>query len=826
MHRHFLLLLLLVPGFFVREATAQDVDSTAFEIENPLLNRPEKLRVMGIKVIGTENYNASFIAASTGIEEGDVITYPGPEIPEAIRRLHRTGLFSDVQIFISQKIGDTVFLEIIVREQPRLDKFEVKGVKRAQRRELKEQIPLLTGFAVTESSKAQAVNTIKRFYAEKGYRETAVVVKVSRTDTVRNRVTLLFQINKGIQYRLKNIDFTGNKKWTDNKLKKSLKPLKQDTWWRLGKQTYKRKDYEEGIKKVEENYRKNGFRDFRLINDSLYTFEYASGRKKKLKKALGLTVNMYEGPQYRIRNITFEGNTIFTSDQLLTSLAFQKGEVFNEQRFEENMFFNKDNTDISSLYNNAGYLFFKIEPDFRPVDGDSIDVHFVITEDEKATIKEVFFTGNTRTHDNVVRRQIRTVPGDYFSRAAVQRSVRELATLGYFVPQNIKPNVINVDYENKTADVIYELDESTSTDNFELSGGFGGQGIGLILAARINFNNFSIQNIGNKEARGNTVPLPTGDGQKLSLGIQITGQGFQTYDFQFSEPWFLGRPNSLGFGVSYSLFNRLGNRSELFNVNMSLGRRLSWPDDYFTQSSSISFQKYDIQNDAFLGQGVANLVVLRQVIERNSLDNFISPNRGSKFTLSGEIAPPAPNFAQYWKTKFKYQHHLQVVGKLVLSNTIEYGYMSWLPFGERSQIGRFRLGGTPLTQRQSFLVENIDLRGFPGGPFTTIAPLNDDGNLEGGAIYNKYAFELRIPAVQNESVQLIPYSFADAGNAYLQFERWDPFRVKRSAGFGLRIFLPVLGLVDLSYGYRFDGIEGTNVRSGSWEFLFNIGPTF
>jgi outer membrane protein insertion porin family len=426
----------------------------------------------------------------------------------------------------------------------------------------------------------------------------------------------------------------------------------------------------------------------------------------------------------------------------------------------------------------------------------------------------------------VVRRQLRTVPGDYFSRSNVQRSVRELATLSYFVPQNIKPNVINVDYGNKTADVIYELDESASTDNFELSGGFGGQGIGLILATRINFNNFSIQNIGNKEARGKTVPLPTGDGQRLSLGVQVTGQGYQMYDFQFSEPWFMGRPNSLGFGVSYSLFNRNNFKSELFNVNLSLGRRLTWPDDYFTQSTSIGFQKYDVQNDLFLNQGVANLFILRHNIERNSLDNFISPNRGSKFTLSGELAPPVGAFAQFWKAKFKYQHHQPVIGKLVISSVLEYGYMGWFPFGERSQFGRFRLGGTPLVQRQSFTVENVDLRGFPGGPFTSIAPTNDDGVSVGGTIYNKYAFELRIPAVQNESVQLIPYSFIDAGNSYLNFERWDAFRLKRSAGMGIRIFLPVLGLIDLSYGYRFDGIEGTSVGAGKWEFLFNIGPTF
>lgn len=831
-------------------------------ITNPLLDRPQEYTVMGIKVTGTENYNPEFIASSAGINEGDKIIIPGDDLARAIKRLYRTGLFSDVQVYKSQQVGNTIFLEFRVKEQPRLDTFKFRGVKKSEGRELKDEVNLLSGFAVTESGKAQSISTIKRFFKEKGYQNTKVNTYIESRDTTRNRVVLVFEVNKGERLQIERIDINGasffdedkgkildqiifwkdiTKKYSDEQLaaynsrmiEKKIKPLKKNGFWRWSKQIYTKDKFEEGMEELGTFYRTNGYRDFRIVSDSLYVYEVKRRnrfirRKKgpKIKEGLALILNLEEGPQYHVRNISWEGNTVFTEEQLGMSLEFSKGDVFNETKYEENLYFNEGSTDVSSLYNNAGYLFFNVAPEIKIVEGDSLDLHFVITEDEKATIREVIFTGNTYTHDNVVRRSIRTVPGDYFSRAAIQRSVRELATLGFFVPEKIRPNVINVDYERKTADVIFELDESLATNNFELSGGFGGQGIGLILSMRINLNNFSVQNIGKKDAWGRTIPLPTGDGQKLSVGVQVTGTGFQTYDFNFSEPWFLGRPNSLGLGFSYSIFNRQGTREELFNTSISLGRRLMWPDDYFTHTSAVSFQKFNVQNSAFLDAGIANLLIFRQILERNSLDNFISPNRGSKLTLSGEVAPPVFNLSQYYKVKFAYQNHIPVVGKLILTNTVEFGHMGWLMDDRRSNFQRFQLGGTPLVQRQTFTIDAIDLKGFPGGREGSVSPTNEAGNPVGGTVYDKYSSELRIAAVQNEQLQLIPYMFAEGGNAFLDFERWDPFDVKRSAGFGMRLFLPILGLIDLSYGYRFDGIPGTRVESGQWQFLFNIGPPF
>jgi len=447
-----------------------------------------------------------------------------------------------------------------------------------------------------------------------------------------------------------------------------------------------------------------------------------------------------------------------------------------------------------------------------------------IIEDEIATIQRVSFDGNTKTHDDIIRRTLRTVPGQKYSRQAIIRTIRELGQLGYFRSQSIEPNLAP-DQENHTVDISYTLDESQSTDNFEFSGGFGGQGIGLILSAKLNFNNFSMQ----RAIRGEGWnPIPSGDGQKLSLGVQVTGSGYQSYSLGFQEPWLAGRPLSLGVNMSYDLISYRGRseRNELLSSSVTLGRRLDWPDDYFTHQSVLSYQLYDVAGGAsFLAEGTSSIVSIKQVLERNSTDNAISPTTGSKLRLSAEVAPPLPGFSQYYKLKSSYQNHTAIVGKLVMTNTVEYGYLGYLGEGQRSNFQRFKLGGTQLQQRQSFLDDNIDLRGFPGGRNGSITPYRD-GEAVGGRLYSKYSMELRYPAITEQQAQVYPYAFFDAGNAYLNPEQFAPFEVKRSVGFGTRIYLPILGLVDLSYGYRLDGIPVAGVEPGKWQFLFNIGAPF
>ncbi|MDI6401733.1 outer membrane protein assembly factor BamA [Balneolaceae bacterium ANBcel3] len=823
-----LLLLIFAVTGSVNVAHAQFLPSagedTQFRPQNPMEQTPRLYEVLEIRASGYQFYTETFIIATSNLREGANIRIPGEEIPQALRSLHNTGLFADVKIFKEFVGTDGVNLEIQVTEQPRLQDFTIEGTRRSHRRDLRDKIPLSRGFALTDAAKNQALQTIKRYYEERGYQDTQVEVEVTDTDTLRNRVSLAFHIDRGDRPQIREIVFEGNDSFSDRRLRSNLGDIKRNTWWRLSKQTYNRDDFNEAKQELLAFYRENGFMDARVMDDSVYVYERRRG-----KQAIGVYFHIDEGPQYHLRNIVWDGNTVYTDDQLSSALGMRKGDVFNEAKFEENLRMNKDNTDVTSLYNDVGYLFFNVQPEFKTIPGDSLDVTLFIVEDEIATVRKVEFSGNVKTHDNVVRRNLRNLPGARYSRSAIIRSIRELAQLGYFNPEAIQPD-LDVDYEDKTVDIYYLLDETMGTDNFEFSGGYGGRQFGLILSARVNFNNFSARNIFNSQA---WRPLPSGDGQRLSLGVQFTGRGYQNFSFGFQEPWFRGRPNSLGVNLSYSLFSGRSSfyytagqgRQEMFSGAVSYGRRLNWPDDYFVHISRIRYQYYNVDRFVYLLGGKANILSFEQEIQRNSVDNPILPRAGSRFSIKFEAAPPMPGFSQYFKAGMSYQFHMPVVGKFVATYGAEFGYMSWFGSSDRSQFNRYFLGGTPLQQQQTFTRENIDMRGYPGGYSGSITPIVD-GDEVGGTVYNKYFAELRYPLISTEQVQLIPYLFTEAGNSYLNYKEYDPFNVKRSLGFGARVFMPILGLIDLSYGYRLDGLDAPGVDAGEWQFLFNIGAPF
>lgn len=824
----------LVAGIGSVEFAYAQQERSQITIENPTNLMPRQLEIVEVTVTGLNTARESYILSSSGLRVGNIVSIPGEDISNAIKQLYRTGLFSDIEIY-HERVSGGVSIEIAVQEQPRLQRYEIEGVRRGHRRDLREKMNLLSGFSVTNSVREQALNVIKRYYREKGYWNTQVEIVEEITDEERNRVALTFIIDPGERIKVREFNFEGNEAFSDRRLRKSFDTIKQDRWWRIFRRhVYTQDDYEEGKQKLLQFYRDNGYRDARIIEDSVYVDTWRRG-----KEGVIFDFIVEEGAQYKVRNVTWEGNTVYTDEQLTQALGFIKGDVFNESKFHENLEFRRDDQDINSLYQNIGYLFFNIFPEIKVVGQDSLDLHFELVEDDIATIKDVSFTGNTKTHDHVVRRNLRTIPGNTYSRSAIVRSIRELSQLGYFNPEGINPEIIP-DRQAKTVDIIYELEEAQGSDNFELSGGFGGRQIGVILAARVNFNNFSAQRMFES---GGWSPIPSGDGQRLSLGVQVTGRGYQSYSFSFTEPWLRGRPTSLGISLSYDLLNfsrqrgfgqqQTGprQRNELFSASVSLGRRLSWPDDFFSQRTILTYNRFNVLGfSQVFDDGRADLLTLRQVLERNSTDNPISPNSGSKFSVSGEVALPLPDFAQFYKAKTSYQNHTSIIGRLVLSSSAEYGYMGYFSDTNQSNFQRFFLGGTQLQQRQNFINDNIEMRGFPGGFNGVISPLDQNRNLVGGRVYNKYSFELRYPAIRSEQVQLIPYAFFDAGNTFNQMSEFDPFRVKRAAGFGARIFLPILGLVDLSYGYRLDGTpasnDGPGLSAGQWEFLFNIGAPF
>jgi outer membrane protein insertion porin family len=801
-------------------ASADLMAQDEFKITDPTLNPPREYEILDVQVEGNELARESYIYSVSSLRKGEKIIVPGEEIANAIKRLFDSGLFSDVKILVTERSSRGVKLLIRVTEKPRLFKYEIKGVKRSQRRDLEELIKLVPGVALTESNINRALNTIRRFYREKGLWGTEIETSQRPAKQATDRVILTFDIFAGHKYEIKDINFIGNELVTDKKLLKNIKPLKEDRRFKFfTKKLFKQADLDEGIENIIAYYRKNGFRDAYVVRDSVYLYNY-------IKDLTGVKVDIeiYEGPQYKVRNIEWDGNTVYTDEQLTQSLDFEKGDIFNEEKFEQNLNFNKTDSDINSLYQNIGYLFFQVRPTIKVVGEDSLDITFDIFEDEKATIRQVNFSGNTKTHDEVVRRSLRTVPGNTYSRSALVRTIRELGTLGFFNPEKINPELIP-NPQDRTVDVEFQLEESQSTDNFEFSGGFGGRGIGVILSARVNFNNFSLQRMFEK---GGWNPIPSGDGQRLSLGVQVTGTGFQSYSVGFTEPWLRGRPTSFGVNMSYNIINLRGSteRNELLNTSVSVGKRLKWPDDFFQTQTTLSYQLYDIFGATFLAEGTTSILSVQQALLRNSLDNPISPTNGSKFIASLEVAPPLSGFSEFYKIKTGYQYHVPLTRKLIFTSSVDYGFIGYFTEDKRSDFQRFFVGGTQLQQRQAFVNDNIDLRGFPGGINGTIAP-QIDGEQVGGQAFTKYTFEMRYPAINNEQLQLIPYAFFDAGNSYLNFQRFDPFNVKRATGFGTRIFLPILGLVDLSYGYRLDGIDGVNgVQAGQWEFLFNIGAPF
>lgn len=814
-------LLALILALGVRGASAQQ-QCSSFEITNPLQTTPRQYTIGNVEVQGISTVQPDFVIEQAGLQAGTTITHPGTDIPTAIRQLNRTGLFTDICIERVGTEGSSIHLRIVLQEQPRLQGFQIEGVRRSDREDLRERINLLQGYAVTEGAQAQAVNSIRRYYKNQGYWFTDVEISTSRVDTVSNRVDLIFDVDPGERLEIQDISFAGNEHYDDKTLRKELDAIEEDRWWKIfSKKLFKEEDFETAKQNLRNYYTRNGFMDFRILDDSVYTYTY-----KKDKQGVGVQIEVAEGPQYKLRNLTFEGNTVYPDEVLQEIMAFEEGEIFNQQKFTQNLQGgqNPNETSVRSLYHNNGYLFSSFQPDVNLVAEDTVDVNVLITEDDQAEIREVSFSGNTETHDDVIRRSLRTIPGQTYSQARIIRTIRELGQLGYFRPESINP-MIDQNRQEDLVNITYELDESQSTDNFELSGGFGGRGIGLILSARFNFNNFSLQRAFKREGWN---PIPSGDGQRFTMGAQITGGGYKSFNLGFSEPWLSGRPLSLGVNASYDLirFRNSDLRNELFTSSVSLGRRLQWPDDYFTHRSELSYQLYDVAGGTrFLAEGTSSLLTIRQILERNSVDNPISPTTGSRLQLSGEIAPPLPGFSQYYKLKSIYRNHTNIIGKLVLTNSVEYGYLGYIGELRRSNFQRFILGGTPLQQRQSFLQDNIDLRGFPGGREGSISPVRD-GELVGGRLYSKYSMEMRMQVVNEQQLQVIPYTFIDAGNAYLNFEDFSPFDVKRAAGIGVRLYVPILGLVDLSYGYRMDGIPGTGVGAGEWQFLFNMGSPF
>ncbi|MDX1545715.1 MAG: outer membrane protein assembly factor BamA [Rhodothermales bacterium] len=794
----------------------------------PLPQAPRPLEILGITVEGVEDESMKqFVLRSSGLQVGQTVTVPGDQaLAEAIRNLYRLRVFSDVKIVEERQAGDGVFLAIRVTPQPQLVDYTFSGVKKKHAKELRKQVPLFKGSTVRPSDLERSRQVIEQFYEDKGYRLAVVDV---RREEAPEGVTLDFAVERGPRVEVQEIDIDGNVEVSERKLRKQLKETKQNAWWKFwGKSLFDENEYEDDKQKLLDYYREKGYFDARIVSDSVYLDR--SGEEPGL--VVELTV--HEGPRYHIRDIRWEGNTVYTDEALTNALGIDEGEPYNGSRLQENLYGNRRSTDVTGLYMNRGHMLFRVQPEIRVAEGDSLDLVFDVFEGDVFEFGEVDIQGNTKTKEHVIRRELYTVPGQTFTRDAIQESIRRLSQLSYFDQESLAGGPgVQVNEQKKTVDLTYKVEE-VGSDQLELSGTYGR--FGLVLMLRFGFNNFSIQDVFKK---GAWKPLPSGDGQQLSVSLQTNGRFYQSYSLSFTEPWFRGRPTPVGFSLAHSRFSGTsfytfddraddGRKFIRTSANVFYQRRLKWPDDKFTYSTGVGFQRFNnVDLVSTLPQGVSQEVTLRNSIARSSLDHPMFPTAGSRVNFSVEIAPPVGNFIQYHKWRFNTDWNVPLRPKLTFNVGTDFGYIGSLT-GDDVLFQRFVVGGSPFDVqgfRDNFGKDIIYMRGYPA---RVLGPRLGEEAV-GGRILNKYTSELRWLAVQSPQLQAAPYLFFDAANTWDTFGTYNPSRLFRSAGVGARLFLPILGMLELTYGYNFDTFDPLSSRHNGerrWLFQFSIGQGF
>ena len=789
----------------------------------------------GITVTGLQKFAEETVKVFTGLRNGQAIKLPGDKLTSGIKKLYESKQFSNVDVYLSKIDGNTVYLQFDVVELPQLKEVKINGIKKSKAKELIKEAELNKGAMVTDNLIVTSRNYFRKKYTDKGFLKTKVTLTTQKDTSDINAVNMNVFIDKGKRIKIKDINFTGNKALSDGKLKKAMKNTKEKFFGRFWKASkYIQEDYEKDLESILDKYSRLGYRDARILNDKLTWNE---------NNTINLEIELEEGRQYRFAEILFVGNKEYTDDQLLRILRIEKGDIYNGAVLKERV--NGDGTpnseDLSTLYQDNGFLFSSVNAVETKVENDSITVEIRIREDEKATIQKVTVKGNDKTNDHVIYRELRVKPGDLFSRQAIIRSIREIGQLGFF-DQNVSPDVIP-DYQNKTADIEFTVIEKGGSQ-IELQGGYGGGS--FIGTLGLSFNNFSIRNIFNKEAY---KPLPTGDGQKLALRLQ-SSRTYNTYSFSFTEPWLGGKkPQSLSFSLYSSTQYQLNpstydvDRSRslgIIGVTLGLGQRLKWPDDYFQLSQTISYQSFNLNNYGFrvgndvLSDGTLNNLSYNLNFSRNSAGpSLIFPTYGSEFSIGLKATIPYSLFSnkdyssleaqekykwlEYYKLNFKGKWYTAFTDKLVMMTNAELGFLSYYnkELGQ-SPFERYFVGGDGIAAFQLDGRETVGLRGYENSRLSSI---------DGGTMYNKYQLELRYSITDSPSASIYTLGFLEAGNSYDNFSDFNPFELKRSAGLGIRIFMPAFGLLGIDFAHGFDPLPGQTVKSG-WQTHFIIGRQF
>lgn len=821
-------------------AHAQVVVGSSDEYDFDYLT-PKTYEIGGISFEGAENFDTRVVQLVAGLQVGDQVRIPGDKISSAIENLWKQGMFDDVQIRVNRIQGNLAFLTIALKERPRMLKFAFTGVKKGEDKKLREEIQIKTGDVVTENMLRTSSNKIKSYFIDKGFTRTEVT-PTTETDT-SGRLIVTFNVKRGKKVKIDSLIFEGNKDLSDITLqgkmqktrdvhfRKSLRFWKKVFW---KKSRYMENDFREDLDNVIAYYNEQGYRDARIVMDTVWEVP-ESELKDKDQARLKVKAQIYEGNKFYFRNITFSGNTVYSDDVLRRSLRISKGDPYNKSLLEENLKYNPSGTDVSSLYMDNGYLFFRAVPVEVAVENDSIDIEVRIIEGQQARIRNVSIEGNTITNDKVIMRELHTRPGDLFSREALIRSHRELLNLKFFEEQSVNPEP-RPNPKDGTVDIIYHVKEG-STSQLNLQGGYGsGMFIGQI---GIQLNNFSVRNIFNKDA---WVPLPAGDGQKLSLNATTNGSSYYSISAGFTEPWLGGhRAQSLTGQVYHNyLSNGLWVRKndenfyslQITGAGVSFSKRLKWPDDYFIVSHGLTYKHYILDNYSSLASGLfadgsANDISYAFTISRNSFDSPFYTRSGSEVSVSAYLTPPFSlltgkdystatpeekyKWVEYYKINFRGAWFLNLVGDVVLSTRFRFGWMSYYnkdiglaPFG------RYFLGGDGLSSWVLDGREVIPLRGYENNSLTPNG---------GGSVFDRFTIELRQPIIESGSATIWVLGFLEGGNCWSDISEFQPFKMYNSAGLGVRLYLPMLGLIGVDWGYGFDG------NTGGSQFHFSIGQS-
>jgi outer membrane protein insertion porin family len=797
---------------------------------------PEDYILDSISISGIKFLDSNALIGISGLRIGEEISIPGDKVTMAVRKLWEQGLFSDVRITISKIENDKVYLDIYLQERPRLSSLKLEGIKPSESQDLIEKIGLPNGSQVTDYVLNKTEKIIKDHYVDKGYLNTEVSF-VQKDDPDRpNNVILTIKVDKKDKVKIAEIEFTGNNSFKASKLRHQMKGTKIRNWNFFRASKYISGKYEEDKDKLRQFYNDNGYKDFTILSDTVYPVS---------EKRLALRINVEEGEQYFLRDIKWVGNSIYPKQALDKALNIEKGTVYNQALIDKRL--NLEEDAVSSLYLDHGYLFSRLTPVESNIEGDSIDLEVRIYEGDQAYMNNIVISGNTRTNEHVARRELYTLPGNLFSKDEIIRSVRQLGVLGHFDPEKINPQPVP-DPTNGTVDLLYKLEERAN-DQFEISGGWGaGMLIGTI---GVRFNNVAMRNFFKlKEWR----PYPSGDGQSLSIRAQSNGRIYQSYNISFVEPWLGGKkPNTFNVSVYRSLMTNGQKRGEsgrqsmiIDGVAIGLGKRLEWPDDWFSLYGELSYQRYNLNNYnvyRFLFQnGSSNLLSFTARITRFSTSpNLIYPRSGSTFSLSLQATLPyslisgrdfsnATDEEKYkwiefhkWVFKADYYFPLSSNDKLVLNTKFAFGYLGYYnkDIGP-SPFENFYLGGDGMTGYSLYGREVIALRGYTNGSLT---PIDPNSGAPAGNVYSKITIELRYPVSLNPQATIYGLAFLEAGKAWAQLREYNPFRLNRSAGVGIRANLPMFGLLGIDWGYGFDAIPG-NPEANKSQFHFVIGQQF